>query len=169
MNISRRQFLKIAGLALTSAATARVTFEYSSRIEATWPVVEQVQVPLKNLPSALEGYKIVHLSDIHLHPFTQIEFVQEIVMLVNDLKPNLVVLTGDYVLEQAEAIFELAPVLARLQTDAGVFASLGNHDFWTNVAVVKQGFKEAGLTVLQNKGVILGTGKARLYLAGLDV
>ncbi len=168
MNIHRREFLKIAALALTSAATARASYEYGSRVEATWPLVEQVQVPLKNLPTALDGYKIVQLSDIHLHPFTQIEFVQEIVALVNNLKPNLVVLTGDYVLQQADSIFELAPVLARLKADAGVFVSLGNHDWWTNVAVVKQGFSEVGLMVLQNKGVTLGTGRARLYLAGLD-
>jgi len=143
-------------------------YYYSTRIEPQRLVVERVQVPLKHLASTLEGFKIVHLSDLHLHPYTQLELIQEAVAAANTLQPDLVVLTGDYVLQGAESIFELGPVLAALNGKYGVFASPGNHDYWTDIGIVRRGLEAAGLPLLCNAGVELAVGQASLYLAGLD-
>ncbi|MFQ5611736.1 MAG: metallophosphoesterase [Anaerolineae bacterium] len=169
MQLSRRKFLKAFGqVALGYGLAAVGGYEYSARIETTWLQVERVTVPLKGLRSGLEGFKIVHLSDIHLHPFIQIDLVREAVDIANGLQPDLVVLTGDYVLERAGSIFELAPALARLNARYGVFAALGNHDLWTDASLVQAGLVEAGLPVLRNSGLALGVGQEQLYLAGLD-
>lgn len=141
---------------------------YAAKIEPNWPVVERVTVPLKNLPAALAGLKIVQLSDIHLQPFTQIGEVRRAVQLANRLQPDLVVLTGDYVLESARTIDQLAPTLAGLASRLGTFAILGNHDLWTNEQVVSDGLESAGIPVLRNRGVPLNVDGAWLYLAGLD-
>lgn len=169
MKTSRRGFLKALGqVVLGSAAAGAVGYGYSTEIEPDWLSVEQVEIPLKKLKPALEGFKIVHMSDIHLHPYTQLEFVQKAVAKANTLQPDLVVLTGDYVLESADSIFELAPALAGLNPKYGIFTSLGNHDLWTNADVVLAGLRQAGLPVLVNDGVALGVGSDLLYLAGLD-
>ena len=172
MRIDRRTFLKgAAGLTAATCLTgaAGVTgYQYATHIETTWLSVEHLQVPIKNLPASLEGFKIVQLSDIHLHPFTQIEFVKEVVAAANQLQPDLVALTGDFVLETADSIFELAPVLADLNPRYGIFAVLGNHDIWTDDRTVRAGLEAAGLTVLRNEGVALGVGKGQFYVAGVD-
>jgi hypothetical protein len=172
MKISRRRFLKASAyLTATGCLTAAGgigSYEYGVHLEAQWLAVEQVPVPLKNLNSALEGLKIVQLSDLHLHPYTQIEFIQKAVQTANLLQPDLVVLTGDYVLASAESIFELAPALATLNARYGVFTILGNHDLWTNAGVVRTGLEASGLPVLHNEGVTLDIGGAQLYLAGVD-
>ncbi|MBE7556315.1 MAG: metallophosphoesterase [Anaerolineales bacterium] len=169
MKTSRRGFLKALGqVVLGSAAAGAVGYGYSTEIEPDWLSVEQLEIPLKKLRPALEGFKIVHMSDIHLHPYTQLEFVQKAVAKANTLQPDLVVLTGDYVLESADSIFELAPALAGLNPKYGIFTSLGNHDLWTNAEVVLAGLRQAGLPVLVNDGVALGVGSDLLYLAGLD-
>lgn len=169
MRTSRRGFLKALGqVVLGSAAAGAVGYGYSTEIEPDWLSVEQVEIPVKKLGPALEGFKIVHMSDIHLHPYTQLEFVQKAVAKANTLQPDLVVLTGDYVLESADSIFELAPALAGLKAKYGIFTSLGNHDLWTNAEVVLAGLRQAGLPVLVNDGVALGVGSDLLYLAGLD-
>lgn len=136
--------------------------------EADQPVVSSVQIPIKNLAPALEGFTVVLLSDFHLYPYTQLALVQRAIALANSLKPNLIVLTGDYVWRDVEAIFDLAPELAKLDAQYGVYAIMGNHDLWTDVTVVQQGFDEVRLPVLVNEGLTLTIGKAQLNLVGLD-
>jgi uncharacterized protein len=169
MKMSRRNFFKAMGLAVAGTTlTATSGVGYAKNIEPGQLTIESVQLPLHKLKPALEGFKIVHMSDFHLHPYTQIEFIRQAVAQANALKPDLVVLTGDYVQEGADSIFELAPALAALEARYGVFTSLGNHDLWTDKATVQLGLKEARLPLLLNQGVSLGVGNATLYLAGLD-
>lgn len=131
-------------------------------------VVEQVQIPVRNLHAAFEGFKIVQLSDLHIDPFFQIDLVRAAVAHVNALQPDLVVLTGDYVTRVGEAIFELAPLLAGLNARHGVYAILGNHDLRCCDPVVKNGLRQHGLNLLINEGVPINKGRGQLYLAGLD-
>jgi predicted MPP superfamily phosphohydrolase len=167
--MKRRTFLKALGQTIIGGGIALAGgYGYSTQIEPGWLTIERVQVPIKNLKAGLEGLKIVQLSDIHLHPYIQLEFVQKAIALANDLQPDLVVLTGDYVLADAASIYELAPALAALNTRYGIFAVLGNHDLWTNATVVRSGLQQAGLPVLVNEGLTLGIGRETLYLAGLD-
>ena len=165
---SRRTILKMFGYTVLGAGvTALSTSQYSFRIETRWLQLERVTIPVKNLGSSFEGFKIVLLSDFHLYPHTEIALIQRAVDMANDLKPDLVVLLGDYVLDEADSIFELAPVLARLNARHGVFSVLGNHDHWKGAPIVRRGLKESGLPVLNNSCLTLSRGQERIYLAGL--
>ena len=173
MNSNRRQFLKkvlklAAGGAVLTAGGGFGGYQYAANVETEWLDVEKLQIPLKNLSPTLEGFKIVQLSDLHLYPFTTIEFIKKAVTMVGALQPDLVALTGDFVLHKAEAIFELAPVLARLNPTYGLYAVFGNHDLWTNQEVVRAGLTEQGIPVLENAGRAIGVGPAQLYVAGVD-
>lgn len=168
--ISRRDFLKSFGVATLGVGVFTIGKNEVQENEdnASPIIVEQIQVPITNLAPALEGFRIVQLSDLHLQPYTQIELIQQAVNKANALQPDLVVLTGDYVTRQAEPVFELAPVLAGLNARYGVFSIFGNHDLWTNEQIVRTGLEEAGLSILQNQGVALGVGSAQLFVAGVD-
>jgi predicted MPP superfamily phosphohydrolase len=86
----------------------------------------------------------------------------------NSLRPDLVVLTGDYVWREQEAIFELTPILSGLNARHGVYSVLGNHDLWLDVETTETAFDEAGLPMLVNQGVQITEGKGSFYLAGMD-
>lgn len=128
--------------------------------------VEQVELPIAGLHPAMEGYRLVQLSDMHLYPFTRLAFIAQAVEAANALKPDLICVTGDYVSNAAESIYDLEPVVGRLNARDGVYATLGNHDHWSSAKTVRAGLRRAGLTVLHNQSVPLGDG--RLWLVGLD-
>lgn len=169
MRINRRNFLKIFGqTVLGGALLTGGGCAYALQVEPEWLTIERVQIPIQGLKAALDGFKIVHLSDFHLYPYTKIELIQQAITLAGNLQPDLAVFTGDYVLETADSIFELAPVLATLNPTYGYWAVLGNHDLWTNATVVRAGLEKAGISVLVNEGVPIGVGKDLLYVAGID-
>lgn len=165
--LTRRQFLVGGGLALAGAVTATTAYLLLND-ESQELVVEHVTLPIKGLASSLEGFKIAQLSDFHLYPYTRPPLIEKSVAIANALKPDLTVLTGDYVWHDLEAIYELAPILAGLNAKHGLYAVMGNHDLWTNVTVIKDAFAESGVPYLINQGVTITEGKGSLHLAGLD-
>ncbi len=128
--------------------------------------LDQVTVPIANLPSQMEGYRIVQLSDLHLYPFTRLSAVQQAFEVANALKPDLIVITGDFVTTSAEAIQDMEPLLGGLNARDGIFCTLGNHDHWSNAGVVRKGIRKSGATLLHNQAVPLAGGKC--WLVGLD-
>ena len=160
------------GCGVVASGAVVGAYRYGTRIETEWLQTERVTIPVKHLGSSFEGFKVVHMSDFHLYPHTQIELIKRAVEITNRLKPDLIALTGDYVSgyrsRNAEAIFELAPVLSTLNAKHGVFSVLGNHDCSTNRSIVLAGLRECGLPVLINNGLALSKGQQVLYLAGLD-
>jgi len=165
--ISRRAFLKLTGAATFAALGALTAYSLLGN-EADAPVVERVQIPIPNLPTALDGFRIVQISDIHYYPFTTLDLVDRAVQMANQLNPDLTVLTGDFVWHEVEHVFDLVPSLTHLNAKHGVYAGLGNHDHWTDVDVVSQAIEQERLPLLVNKGVPISVGKSTLYLASLD-
>jgi uncharacterized protein len=167
MPLSRRNFLRIAGL---SAAGTLVALAGGLSVvdESQDPVVERILIPIRGLHPALEGFSIVQMSDIHLLPYTRPDLVQHSVEMANALKPDLTVLTGDYVWRMRSGAVVLAPLLAGLNARVGVYSVMGNHDYWLDIRAVQSAFDAARLPVLYNEGRVIGVGKAVLYLAGVD-
>jgi predicted MPP superfamily phosphohydrolase len=128
--------------------------------------VSEHQVPLRFLPSALAGLRVVHLTDLHVGPLFGRRAVKRVVALANACRPDVVVLTGDFASFRslrflAGATAELGELHARL----GVFACVGNHDHWEGVEAVCAALRDAGVTVLVNESARLADG---LWLAGVD-
>jgi predicted MPP superfamily phosphohydrolase len=165
--MNRREFMKVGSLIAAGGLLAKVG-QIELNDETTTPVLERVEIPIRNLKPALEGFTIVQLSDIHLRPYTKPDLVRQAVAMSNELRPDLVVLTGDYVWRVQEAAFELAPLLAGLNARHGVYSVLGNHDHWLDVEVTKRAFEEAGLPMLINQGLEISAGNGSFYLAGMD-
>jgi uncharacterized protein len=94
--------------------------------------------------------------------------VQAAVEAVNQLRPDAVMLTGDYVSRDAALAEPCAQALGALQAPAGVYAVLGNHDHWTDAGEVERALAAQSLTVLRNDAVPIERGGARLWIAGVD-
>ena len=136
--------------------------------EANTLTVENVKINLKRLPKTLDGFRIVHLSDIHHSPFTSLEHIAHAVEIANDLKPDMFVLTGDFVSHEREYIKPAAKILGTLRSEFGSFACLGNHDHWTDAEAVTNRLRDENIRVLINEGFRFSARGASFWLGGVD-
>lgn len=164
---NRRRFLRWVGRGVVYGGGALALAD-ALWFEPTRPVVERVRVPLSSLPPEWEGLRIVQLSDFHHGPIVRLEEIERGVELANQLQPNLVVLTGDFVSQSAGYAAPCAQALSDLRALLGVFACLGNHDHWTNADRVAQALTGQGIALLRNASQELCRRGASLWLVGVD-
>ncbi len=159
-SLTRRRLLQLLGsITLTGAAT----FLYSRVLEPRWVDIEQVPLAIPGLPDRLAGKRLVQISDIHLCEFTGPEQLLSAVQVINGLAPDWVILTGDYVGDNAQDAEGLVEPLRQLQAPA--FASYGNHDYWSDLTTVQRMVKATPVKPLRNAALPLEEG---LWLAGVD-
>jgi predicted MPP superfamily phosphohydrolase len=130
--------------------------------------VTHQRIVITKLPRAFDGFRIVQLSDIHHSPFLGVDEIAEAVYRANELKPDLVALTGDYVSHSRDYIDGCARALGMLRAQHGVFAVLGNHDHWTDAERMAASLTQQGIRVLVNENVRIGLKGAHICLAGVD-
>jgi predicted MPP superfamily phosphohydrolase len=136
--------------------------------EANSLTVEEVPIYLDRLPAKLDGFRIVHLSDIHHSRFTGLDHIANAINISNELKPDIVFLTGDYVSHDAQYIAPVAEALGELKSQYGTFACLGNHDHWTDADLVTHLLRGEGINVLINEGFRFEANDSSFWLAGVD-
>ncbi len=136
--------------------------------EANSLSLERVEIYLERLPKKLDGFKIIHLSDTHHSPFTSLDHIKRTVKIANRLKPDMFLLTGDYVSHDREYIPPVAEVLGKLKAKHGIYACLGNHDHWTDAGLVTHLFRGEGINILINEGFRFETRRGSFWLAGVD-
>lgn len=136
--------------------------------EANSLSLEHVEIHLERLPKKLDGFKIVQLSDTHHSPFTSLDHIKRAVKVANRLRPDIFLLTGDYVSHDREYIGPVAEVLGKLKAKHGIYACLGNHDHWTDAGLVTHLFRGEGINVLINQGFRIETRRGSFWLAGVD-
>ena len=92
--------------------------------------VNEVELTFKDLPEAVDGYRIVHISDIHASSFIgREEKLAEAVQMINALEPDLIAFTGDLITMTPDELDSHAPALSSLKAKDGTFSVLGNHDY----------------------------------------
>jgi len=134
-----------------------------------WVDVHEINLSLPRLSAAFQGYKIVQISDFHIGTSLDRSKLAEIVTLVNNLQPDLVAITGDFVTFDPQAyVSDLVDTLSGLIPRDGTVAVLGNHDHWTDPQVVRSMLKEAGIVALDNTVFTLARGAECLHIAGVD-
>lgn len=164
--LSRRAFLRfVAGATLSSA----LGWLYTTQLETRWLDIERLTLALPRLAPAFEGFTLAQLSDFHLGPVVSPDQIHAAVTATLALKPDAIVITGDFVTELDNGEPEqLVATLTPLTAPAGVYAVLGNHDHWTDAQTVATAVQRAGVTVLRNAQVALTRAGATLHLAGVD-
>lgn len=166
---SRRLFLRrLASLTAFGSVSGGGAFGYGNLVERHWIQTVRRDITLPNVPAAMDGFRIAQLSDLHLEPLTKAEQIAEAVAVTNELKPDLIVITGDFVTNSVKPAGPLAEILARLDAPHGVVGCIGNHDAWNQPAVLTRFLKERQIEILRNDGMTLQTANGSLFIAGLD-
>ena len=128
----------------------------------------RVTVPLRRLPAALEGFRIVQISDLHIGPTLGGAWLAEVVAGVNAAEPDVIVITGDLVDGSvADLRAQVAP-LADLRAKHGVFFVTGNHEYYSGVDAWLDELRRLGVRPLRNERVSVGDGVHSFDLAGVD-
>lgn len=118
--------------------------------------VEEVTVPIQDLPPELEGFSIVQISDVHVGPTVHRGRIQEIVGTINGLNPDLVAVTGDLVDGSVERLKEHVAPLAGIRARHGVFFSTGNHEYYSGAEAWCEHVASAlGMTVLLDEHITI--------------
>ncbi len=164
---ARRQF--IVQTAVAVCATPFAACAYGLLVERTDVQTTHRRIMLKRLPKAFDGFRIAQLSDIHIGPFMTARSVRKYAAQVNQLKPDLVALTGDFVTWQASPEREVVEALSGLKAPFGIFGSIGNHEIWAGVEdSITRLFAAQGTKVLRQENVTLASAGERLNLIGVD-
>jgi predicted MPP superfamily phosphohydrolase len=163
----RRQFLE--GMATAAVASPFVLGAYGLLWGRLNLEITKQPIRLARLPRAFHGFRIAQLSDIHVGPFMSEEEIRKYVRIANDLRPDLVVLTGDFVTWDASTAPAVVNALCGLKAPLGVFGSLGNHDAWAGAEdLLAELFAKGGVRILRQERVAITTGKESFNLMGLD-
>jgi predicted MPP superfamily phosphohydrolase len=162
--MTRRRF--IASAALSAAGGLCV---YGSVIEPGWLDVVNQELRLPRLPDAFADFTIAQISDLHFGRLVKPGHLEPAINQVRALDADAIVITGDLVSRLTNGEPDMiVQTLSPLRALAGVFAVLGNHDYWEGSDVVAAALRRAGVTVLCNEHVPLRRGGQVLYLAGVD-
>ena len=132
------------------------------------PIVRRVKVPIRDLPTAFEGFSIVQLSDVHVGPVIRRPFVEKLVKEVAALSPDLIAITGDLVDGSVNELKEEVAPLAELSAPHGVFFVTGNHEYFSGADAWVAHVESLGISALRNRHVVLEKNGERLVLAGID-
>ena len=142
--------------------------------------IREQTIELKELPVAFDGIRIVQLSDIHLGSWPSESQLEKAVKMVNNLQPDLIVVTGDLFNYRTEDGRKFLPILKKLHAERGIFSILGNHDYgdyirWPSQEAKQKNkeelvnyFHQLGWHLLMNENIILKTGSDSIALIGVE-
>jgi uncharacterized protein len=144
---------------------------YTQRVEPFWLDVQELVIRTEKLAATSHKLRIGHLSDFHSSAVFTRENIQECVRLMNAQSPDLIVLTGDFVDHSrgTSAYAEMsAQALASLHAPLGVYAVLGNHDYWSDAKEITAQLEKVGIQVLVNQRRRLTLHGEEYWLLGSD-
>ena len=164
---SRRYFFRTASA--LAGAVPFLSVVYGFAAERLDYRVRRVEIPTAKLPPALDGLKIVQLSDIHLSGSMSRADVRRAVDMANELGADLAVVTGDFITGAADPLVDCIDEIRQLRAPLGVFGCNGNHEIYARAEDAAQElFAQAGMKLLRHENVQLAFRGAQFNLLGVD-
>jgi predicted MPP superfamily phosphohydrolase len=163
----RREALERIGAAVAFTASGTALGWGAVRGRFDW-AIEEVPIRLERLPKALDGFTIVQLSDLHIGTFVGERELEAGLSLVDQVRADLIVITGDIVDMDPRYVPLAARRLGALRAREGVACIPGNHDYYTGAAAVLDGMRRAGIDVLFNRGRVIAGADGGFALLGVD-
>lgn len=164
---SRRYFFQSAGVVagvipFASAAYGFIEERFHFR-------VREIEIPVANLPPALDGLRITQLSDIHIGAYMPVRQVRRAVGMANELNGDLTVVTGDFVTSRGDPLEDCIAELSNLRAPLGVWGCNGNHEIYARAeAKSAELFKTHGMKLLRQENAELRWNNTALNLIGVD-
>ncbi len=155
-------------LYLWTYGTGLVVCAYGNLVRRRWFRVREVDVPVHGLDPAFDGFRVAHLSDLHIGTSAPKSWGQRWARAASARAPDIAVVTGDLISSGTAFHGDVADVVGELRTKDGVFVSLGNHDYFGDTEPLVARLRARGARVLRNDGVLLERAGKRLFLAALD-
>ncbi len=164
---SRRYFFRTA--TALAGATPFLSAVYGFAAERLNYQVRRIEIPMPNLPSALDGMQIMQISDIHLSGYMTRSEVRRAVDMANELGADLAVVTGDFITGSSDPIADCIEEVSRLHAPLGVWGCNGNHEIYAKAEDAAQElFAQAGMKLLRQENAQLVFRGARFNLIGVD-
>jgi predicted MPP superfamily phosphohydrolase len=167
--------MKLSGLGFLSFLLASIGgFGYASFIEPGWLDIEKLKLKLPHLPPTFNGFRIAQISDIHIGGWMNQERLSQVVDAVISQAPDLVVMTGDFVIGHdwhGDVNINLAVLkneLSRLTKRVLTLSVLGNHDYWLDADIVRTALQSCGVIEIGNDVYTLERGSEEFHIAGID-
>jgi predicted MPP superfamily phosphohydrolase len=130
--------------------------------------VTRHEIIIDDLPEVFDGYRIAFLTDTHVAPIMRLAFYREVVAQVTRFDPDVVLLGGDFVTWHRHIPLMAELLLTDLHAHDGVFAVLGNHDYWAGAEEVMAAMRAKGVRFLINRSVTIERGGEALPIVGID-
>ncbi|HET8725072.1 MAG TPA: metallophosphoesterase [Anaeromyxobacteraceae bacterium] len=162
--LTRRRFL--LGAAATAAAGAATGLPRAALADPGEVTPEPVEIVVPDLDPAHDGLRVAQLSDLHVGPLTPPERIRAAIAEANRFRPDLVVLTGDYLTRDRAGVALMREQLGGLE--APTVATLGNHDRWVDPDGAADALEQLGYGVLRNENTTLTLRHAPFTVVGID-
>jgi predicted MPP superfamily phosphohydrolase len=162
---TRREVLKLSAASATVIGLGGLSYGFAVRDHVE---VSRVPVKITNLPAAFDGLTIAQLSDIHHGPYTGLDYIRRCVEITNRLNPDVIALTGDFTFAGRRYVEPCIESLRGLKARVGVYAVLGNHDYYVGASHVARTLKNAGFNVLIDALDAIEYRGDKLWLTGVD-
>jgi len=163
----RRYFFRAATAA--AGAAPFLTAMYGFAAERLNYQVRRVEIPLPNLPSALDGMQIVQISDIHLSGYMSRTEVRRAVDMANDLGADLAVITGDLITGSGDPIADCVDEIRHLHAPLGIWGCNGNHEIYARAEdEAAYLYAQAGMKLLRHENAQITFKGASFNLLGVD-
>jgi uncharacterized protein len=164
---SRRYFFKTATAAAGAAPFIGAMYGFAA--ERLNYQVHRVEIPVSNLPAALDGMTITQLSDIHLSSYMSRAQLRRAIEMANELEADLAVVTGDFITGAGDPLEDCVEEIRRLNAPLGVFGCNGNHEIYAEAEDRAQWlFAQAGMKLLRQESTVISYRGAQLNLLGVD-
>jgi len=164
---SRRYFFRAASVLAGAAPFAGAVYGFAA--ERLNYHVRRIEIPIANLPPAIDGMKIAQISDIHMSAFMSRAAVRRAVDMTNELGSDLTVVTGDLITGAHDPIAECVEEVSRLHAPLGVWGCNGNHEIYADAEeLAQQLFAQHGMKMLRQENAVLEYRGAKFNLIGVD-
>jgi hypothetical protein len=154
--------------ALATLGVAGLTVATGMRAALRVPSVRRVEVPLRRWPAALDGFRIVQITDVHIGPLLGAGFARAVTTRANELRPDIVAVTGDLVDGSVAKLMHAVAPFGDLKSRHGVFFVTGNHDHYSGANAWATAVERLGMRVLRNESTRIEQDGASFDLAGVD-
>jgi predicted MPP superfamily phosphohydrolase len=164
---SRRYFFRTATVAAGAAPFIGAMYGFAA--ERLNYQVRRIEIPIPNLPSALDGMRIAQLSDIHLSGYMSRTQVRRAVDMANDLGGDLAVVTGDLITGLGDPIADCVDEIRHLRAPLGIWGCNGNHEIYARAEdEAAYLYAQAGMKLLRHENAQLTFKGAHFNLIGVD-